>query len=146
MAHIKKSALVPYSQEQMYKLVDEIERYPEFIPWCHSSVVLERSDEVVEASLCLAQGAIKKTFTTRNHLQPYELIELRLVNGPFKRLEGHWRFIPEVSGCLVCLDMEFEFASNWLALLFAPAFHQAANTLVDVFCKRARQLYGSHEN
>lgn len=145
MAHIKKSALVPYSQQQMYELVNRVELYPDFIPWCHSAKVLNRSTEAVEAELCLAQGAIKKSFTTRNHLQPYELIELRLVNGPFKHLEGHWRFRAEPTGCQVCLDLEFEFSSSWLAVLFSPVFHQAANSLVDVFCKRAQQLYGPHE-
>jgi len=143
MPHIKKSALVPYSQEQMYRLVDQVELYPQFIPWCHSVTVFKRTEDLVEASLCLAQGGIKKSFTTANHLQPYELIELRLVDGPFKHLEGHWRFISEPEGCRVCLDLEFEFASHWLAVLFAPVFHQAANTLVDLFCKRAHELYQS---
>lgn len=142
MPHIKKSALVPYTQEQMYQLVDQVELYPQFIPWCSETKVLKRSPTEVEASLCLAQGGIKKSFTTRNHLNPHDLIELRLIHGPFKHLEGHWRFIPEAEGCRVCLDLEFEFSSHWLAVLFAPIFNQAANTLVDVFCKRAHEIYG----
>lgn len=142
MSHIKKSALVPYTQQQMYELVNHIERYPEFIPWCPSTQIISRTEHEVQATLCLSQGGIHKSFTTRNHLNAYELIELRLIDGPFKHLEGHWRFIPEHEGCRVSLDLEFEFSSHWISILFSPVFNQAANSLVDVFCKRAESLYG----
>ncbi len=143
MAVIEKSALVPYSPAQMYALVDDIEAYPQFLPWCKSSVVVFRNEDEVEASIDLAKGGLQKTFTTRNRLQQNKMIEMRLVEGPFKHLEGFWRF--DALGddaCKVRLDLEYEFSGTLLKMTVGPVFNQIANTLVDAFCKRATEIYG----
>lgn len=142
MPDINKSKLVPYTQEQMYELVNDIDSYSEFIPWCVSSQVVSSSPDEVKGTLAFARGGLHKEFTTLNRLQPHKMIEIRFVNGPFKRLEGFWRFEPKESGqCLVSLDLEFEFSSRLVKLVFGPIFNQVANTLVDAFCKRADSVY-----
>ncbi len=143
MAIVSRSAIVPYTSAQMYQLVDNIERYPEFLPWCRSSEVLQRDDDEVRATLELARGGIQKSFTTLNRLQKNKMIEIRLVDGPFRHLEGFWRFEPlQDKACKVLLDMEFEFANKLLSIAIGPVFHQIANSLVDAFCERAQQVYG----
>lgn len=143
MAEISKRALVPYSAAQMFDLVDNIEAYPEFLPWCANSTVHDRNEDEVNASLILSWSGIQKQFSTCNRLQKDKMIEVRLVEGPFKHLEGFWRF-EELGedGCKILLDLEFEFAGKLLSLAFGPVFHQVANTLVDAFCERAKDVYG----
>lgn len=142
---LKKSAIVPFSTHQMYELVNNIEEYPRFLPWCHSSQVLNRTDEAVEASLEINWKGMHKSFTTRNILRPYHEMEINLINGPLKHMEGIWRFHElEKHACKVELDLEFEFAGGFLDRFFQPVFQHIANTLVDAFCKRAVELY-SHE-
>lgn len=143
MTTITRNALVPYSARQMFELVNGIEDYPRFLPWCSKSTVTSRTDEQVEATLEIAWSGIHKNFSTRNFLHPYEKIELTLISGPFKRLEGRWSFnsLGE-EGCKVHLDLEFEFAGHWMDILFQPVFNHIANSLVDVFCKRAAEVYG----
>ena len=143
MAVINRSALVPHSVSQMYQLVDAIENYPEFLPWCKSSEILSRTADEVLATLNLEHKGIGKSFTTCNRLQKDKMIEIRLLNGPFKQLEGFWRFesINENSS-KVCLDLEFEFSGWLLSVVFGPVFNQVANTLVDAFVKRANEIYG----
>jgi ribosome-associated toxin RatA of RatAB toxin-antitoxin module len=142
MAIISRQKIVPYTPAQMYQLVNDIEHYPAFVPWCHSAKVHHRSEDEVEASLCFARGGLSKSFTTRNYLQHDKMIEVHLVSGPFKHLHGFWRFIPETNGhCKVAYDMEFEIAGRLLSLAFGPLFQQASNRLVDAFCQRAEQVY-----
>lgn len=142
MPSIYRSALVPYSQEQMYQLVDDIHRYPEFLPWCGSTKEITRTDNVVEAAVTIAKGAIKKTFTTRNSLQKNEQIEMELIDGPFKKLHGYWKF-ENLDGhaCKVSLDLNFEFSSKLVSLSIGPIFNQVANTMVDSFVERAKVVY-----
>ncbi len=143
MAIINRSALVRYSASQMFVLVDDIEAYPEFLPWCKSTAVLSRNEDEVRATLELARGGIHKTFSTCNRLQHGKMIEMRLIEGPFKHLEGFWRF--EGLGdaaCKVSLDLEFEFSSRILDVTLGPIFSQIANSLVDSFCERAAVNYG----
>lgn len=143
MAHINRSALVPFSPEQMYRLVDEIPVYPQFLPWCRTAVEHERDEDQVKASIEIAKGAVNKKFTTLNRLQKNKTIEMRLVDGPFKRLHGFWRFDELQPGaCKVSLDLDFEFSSKILSLAVGPVFNQVANTLVDSFVERARKVYG----
>jgi ribosome-associated toxin RatA of RatAB toxin-antitoxin module len=143
MAHINRSALVPYSSEQMYRLVDNIAQYPQFLPWCRSTVEHERDDDQVKASIEIARGAVNKRFTTINRVQANKMIEMRLVDGPFKHLQGFWRFDELAVGkCKVSLDLDFEFANKILSLAVGPIFNQVANTLVDSFVERARSVYG----
>lgn len=143
MPLVNRSALVPYRAEQMYALVDDIEQYPAFLPWCRSAREWSRTDDEVKATLELQQGPVQKTFTTCNRLQRNKMIEMRLVEGPFHHLEGFWRFV-DLGGeaSRVSLDLEYEFSSRLLKMAIGPIFGQIANTLVDAFCKRAIELYG----
>jgi ribosome-associated toxin RatA of RatAB toxin-antitoxin module len=127
----------------MYALVDDIESYPEFLQWCRSASVISRDSDVVTAKLELAKGSVHKEFTTRNRLMPGKMIEMKLVEGPFRHLEGFWRFDAlSEDACKVILDLEFDFSSKMVGLVVGPVFNQVANTLVDAFCKRASDLYG----
>ncbi len=143
MPVVSKSALVPHTSAQMYALVDDIIAYPNFLPWCKSSRVWHRDEDEVKASIELARGGIQKTFTTCNRLQKDKMIEVRLVEGPFKHLQGFWRFdeLNETS-CKVSLDMEYEFSSKILKITVGPVFNQITNTLLDAFVKRAVEIYG----
>ena len=143
MTVVRKSALVPYSAAEMYTLVDGIESYPQFLPWCRSSTVHHRTPEEARATLEMARGGIQKSFTTLNRMQADKIIEVRLVEGPFRQLNGFWRFdqLGE-RACKVSLDMDFEFSSRMLELMIGPVFSQIANTLVDAFHKRAVEVYG----
>ncbi|RDI48051.1 type II toxin-antitoxin system RatA family toxin [Aquicella lusitana] len=142
---LKRSALVPYTSRQMFELVNGIEDYPRFLPWCHSSKIISRTEEEVVAELEINWKGIHKSFTTRNRLYPYERMTIELINGPLKHMEGIWQFQPlDTHACKVLLDLEFEFAGGFIDRLFQPVFQHIANTLVDAFCKRATELYG-HE-
>jgi len=143
MPTIKKSALVEYTPQDMFNIVDDVDKYSEFLPWCGQSSVLSRRADEVEASVEISHSGIKKSFTTLNRIQPGKMIEVKLINGPFKHLHGFWRFDPiGDKGCKVTLDMEYEFSSKLLGMAIGPVFSQIANTLVDAFCKRAESLYG----
>ena len=143
MATVKKSALILYSAAEMYALVSDIESYPEFLPWCRSTQVLSRSEDEVRAVIEMVKGRVHKSFSTINRMQHHKMIDIRLLEGPFRRLEGYWRFDPlRVDASKVSLDMEFEFASSLLRMAVEPVFKQIANSLVDAFCKRAVDLYG----
>ncbi len=143
MATVKKSALVLYSAAEMYNLVNDIESYPQFLPWCRSSSVVLCGEDELRATIEMAKGAMHKTFTTSNRMQKHKMIDIRLLEGPFQRLEGYWRFEPlRADACKVSLDMEFEFSSALLRKVVEPVFKQIANSLVDAFCKRAVDLYG----
>lgn len=143
MTTIKRSALVPYTQRQMFELVNDIEDYPRFLPWCHASTILKKETDDIEASLDIKWSGIHKSITTRNHLRPYHRIEITLVHGPFKHLQGVWHFIPlGEKGCKVSVDLEFEFTGHLIDKMFQPIFSHIANSLVDAFCKRAVEVYG----
>jgi ribosome-associated toxin RatA of RatAB toxin-antitoxin module len=142
---IKRTAQVIYSPRQMFELVNNIEDYPLFLPWCHASTVIQRDDKKVEASLDIAWSGIHKRFTTCNHLHPYESVDIVLVQGPFRHFEGRWKFTALGKlGCTVDLELEFDLVGRLTDRLFQPIFHHIANSLVDVFCKRAMEIYGSH--
>jgi len=144
MTIIKRSALVSYSVRQMFELVDNIEDYPRFLPWCHQSHVTHRDAEEVLATLEIVWSGIHKNFTTRNHLHPHEKIEMTLVTGPFRHLEGRWRFVALGDrGCKVNMELEFELAGGIMDKVFQPIFNHIANSLVDAFCKRAVEVYGT---
>ena len=127
----------------MFALVNDIESYPAFLPWCRSARVLSRNQDEVRATLEMVKGVVRKSFTTCNRLQPNKMVEIRLLDGPFRRLEGYWRFEPlREDACKVSLDLEFEFSNALLRATIGPVFNQIANSLVDAFCKRAEELYG----
>jgi ribosome-associated toxin RatA of RatAB toxin-antitoxin module len=143
MTTIRRSALVSYSAQQMFELVNNIDDYPRFLPWCRNSHVIHLSDTELEASMDITWKGITKSFTTRNYLHPYQHMEIKLVTGPFRHLEGRWSFI-ELSGdaCKVSVELEFEFTGSVMDKLFQPIFNAIANSLVDAFCKRAVEVYG----
>lgn len=144
MANVKKSALVLYSAADMYALVADIEAYPQFLPWCRSTHILSRTEDEVRATIEMAKGGVHKSFTTCNRMQKHKMIDIRLLEGPFKRLEGYWRFEAlRANASKVSLDMEFEFANPLVRMAIEPIFKQIANSLVDAFCKRAVDLYGA---
>lgn len=142
MTTINKSALVMHTPEQMYKLVNEVEFYPEFLPWCSNSRVLERDELAQRASIEIAKGPLNKAFTTRNIMQPNARIQLSLENGPFSKLNGDWRFEPlGDKGCKILLDIEFEFSGRMISMLLNPVFTEICSTLIDAFVKRADVVY-----
>lgn len=143
MAKIIKSALVRYSSQQMFDLVNDIDAYQDFLPWCGGSRVLQRQPASVQAQVEIAHGGLRKAFTTRNHLQPWREIRMELVDGPFRRLEGYWRFDDREGGrCRVSLDLNYEFSNRLIALALGPIFSQIVHSMVDAFSKRAGVVYG----
>ena len=144
MPEIRRSALMPYPARFMYDVVNNVDNYPEFLPWCGSASVKVLSSEEVEASIEIVRGRIRKTFTTRNSMRRYDAIEMRLVKGPFRELEGQWRFeaLGDL-GCKVSLEMHFEFSNALSRMVIGAAFSEIANSLVDAFCRRAANVYGS---
>jgi len=143
MSTVKKSALVPYSANEMFALVADVESYGDFLPWCGGARVLARDEDSVTAAVTIAYGGVHKTFTTVNRMQTDKMIEIRLVDGPFKHLFGYWGFLAlETRACKVSLDMEFEFSNAVLGLVMGPVFTRIANDLVGSFCRRAEELYG----
>jgi ribosome-associated toxin RatA of RatAB toxin-antitoxin module len=140
---ISKSALVPYTPQEMYELVRDVEAYPRFLPWCKEARVHSDDGDKVRATLVLSKNGVEKAFTTCNRHQRNKMIEVRLERGPFRQLQGFWRFDPlGDQGCKVSMDMEFEFSSRVLGLVIGPVFSQIANSLVDSFQRRAVEIYG----
>jgi len=127
----------------MFALVNDIASYSDFLPWCRSSEIIEQQEEELRATIEIAHGSLHKSFTTKNRLQQDKMIEMRLEQGPFKHLEGFWRF--DVLGeraCKVSLDLDFEFSNRLIGMAMGPIFSQIANNLVDAFSKRAVDVYG----
>lgn len=143
MKQISKSALLPYSASEMFALVTDIASYPEFLPWCGAARIITQEGEQLTASIDIAYKGVNKSFTTRNLMQRNKLLEMRLVDGPFKHLQGYWCFqaLDEVSS-KVNLDLEFEFSNPLVGMLIGPVFEHIANTLVESFHQRAVELYG----
>lgn len=145
MNQLKRSAVVPYSQRQMFELVNAIEDYPRFLPWCSRTQVISRTDDEVIAEIEISWKGMHKSFSTKNKLNRYGRMTMDLVEGPLKHMRGEWDFVQiKDAGCKVMLDLEFEFAGGFIDLIFQPVFQSIANSLVDAFCKRAVELYG-HE-
>ncbi len=144
MARVEKAVLVVHSAERMASLVQDVPAYPQFLPWCGGSEVRERHGEVTVASVTIHYHGIRQTFTTRNTRSAPDRLDIALVDGPFRRLEGHWRFTQlGDAGCKVSLVLEYEFASRLLERLIGPVFAGIADSLVDAFVTRADQLDGA---
>ncbi len=145
MKEVKRSALVPYTAEQMFALVEDIERYPQFLPWVAAAQLLERSPSELVGRLEMHRAGMREIFTTRNVLTPHREITLALVAGPFRTLAGRWSFEPigEDRGTRVSLSIRFEFANPMLSLLLSRSFERSCNELVDAFVARARAVYGT---
>lgn len=142
MTKIQKSIKVPYTPAEMFNLVDAIEHYPAFLPGCLKTIVHTRTSDEVRASIVVSKRGIQYSFTTHNHLQTAERIEMRLEEGPFRHLEGVWQFVPLALGCQVELALEFEFKNRWMTLAAGPVVDRIAQVCVGAFCERARVLYG----
>jgi len=140
---ISKQANVMYSAKQMYTLVNDIKSYPEFLPWCTATKMLEDKGDSLIASVSVSLGKLKQTFTTRNVMQADTSINMELVEGPFKELSGYWQFQDVNDGCSVSLDMQFEFKNKIMKHAFGPAFKKITNSMVEAFVERARVVYGT---
>lgn len=148
MKNVHRSVLIWYSAEEMFGLVTDIARYPEFLPWCDHAAILESEPDGVKAEVGIAFGGIRQTFTTRNHHVPGREVKMKLVDGPFSQLDGRWLFTPlgQQAGeraCKVGLDLHYTFKSATLATLVGPAFDKIAGNLVDAFVKRAEQIFSA---
>ncbi|RZI83257.1 MAG: type II toxin-antitoxin system RatA family toxin [Rubrivivax sp.] len=159
MKHVNKSVLLWYSPREMYALVTAVEDYPKFLPWCERAEVIQQHDDGVTARLHLAFAGVRQSFTTRNtHVDGRE-VHMQLVDGPFSKLEGTWRFLslqqPPAAGaplsgepaedakaCKVEFSLNYAFSSRPLALVISPVFDRIANTFVEAFVKRAEQVHG----
>lgn len=144
MTVIHRTAIMPYPPAQMFALVDDIANYPEFLPWCSASHVQERTATTVLASIEIYKMGLRKKFTTRNHNQSPHKITMEFVNGPFKYLNGMWQFLEldEGKGCTIVLDIDYELIGGFLDKAFGAVFNPIANSMVDAFCQRAKQIYG----
>ena len=146
MKSVHKSVLIWYTAQEMFDLVIDVERYPEFLPWCSHGAVLERSELGMVAEVGIAFKGVKQTFTTRNEHVPGREVKLHLVKGPFSSLEGVWTFTPvgdEQRACRIDLKMNYGFSNKLLATLVGPVFDKIASSFVDAFVQRAEQVYGS---
>lgn len=143
MQRVTKSALVPFSDQAMFDLVCDVERYQDFLPWCRSSRLLSRSDQEVCGEIEVSKAGVTQTFATCNRIMPPQRMEIRLLRGPFRHLQGFWEFQPLRSdACKVILQLDFEFSNTLMNRAFGLVFGQIANSLVDAFCKRAGEIYG----
>ncbi len=153
MKHVKKSVLLWYSPREMFDLVVDVASYPKFLPWCQRAEVLAEEPGAMTARLHLAYAGVRHAFTTRNVHVPGESVTMSLVDGPFSRLDGVWRFIPigtpaastpgaGAQACRVEFELSYAFASRPLELVVSPVFDRIANTFVDAFVARAEQVHG----
>lgn len=144
MALTEKSVLVEYSAAQMYALVADVPSYPEFLPWCGGAQILSRDGDIVHAAISIDFRGIRQKFSTENRQREPELIEMKLLHGPFRELDGSWRFkaLGE-QACRIDFRLHYEFSSKLLEKLVGPVFHYIANSFVEAFVNRAAQLYGT---
>ncbi len=139
MREVKKSATVAAPPGRLYELINDIEKYPQFVPGCTHARVEERSDSEIVATLGVRRGPLQAEFTTRNQLEPQHRIHMRLVRGPFRVLEGDWTLTPlGRNGCRIDLAIRFAFANRLSALFFEPFFQDTVESLVDAFVSRAQ--------
>ena len=142
MRKVCRSALVPYSAAQMFKLVKDVEQYPAFLPWCNDAEIHIRGENFIEASLELHRGRISKRFRTRNVFRENESLGIALVGGPFRHMSGGWTFEQlGDAGSKVTLELEFEFESRATDVIFGRFFEHTCNALVDSFTQRAAKIY-----
>ncbi|HEX2493087.1 MAG TPA: type II toxin-antitoxin system RatA family toxin [Steroidobacter sp.] len=143
MREVTRSALTPYAPAQMFALVEDIERYPEFLPWVGSAELLERKGNEVLGRLEMHRAGVSENFITRNVLSPPREITLQLVSGPFRTLEGRWTFENIADrGARVSLSVRFEFANPLFGLLLTRSFEKSCSDLLNAFITRARKMYG----
>lgn len=143
MAEVNQSVLVEFTPDQMFSLVDAVEKYPDFLPWCGGATVVHRDSNVTRATLLINYRGIRQSFTTENRKRAPSEMQIRLIDGPFRALDGNWRFLDLAGrGCKVELTLRYQFAGRLLERLIGPVFHHVASTLVEAFVRRAGQVYG----
>ena len=146
MKTVHKSVLIWYSPQEMFALVTDVSRYPEFLPWCDRSAVLAEDADGMTAEVGIAFSGIHQSFTTRNTHHAPDSVDVKLLKGPFSQLDGQWRFSAVGDGtqraCKIDLTLNYGFSSATLSALVGPVFDKIAATLVDAFVKRAEQVYG----
>lgn len=143
MKRVTRSAIVEHSAEQVYRLVEDIEAYPGFLPWCLAARVHERGAASTRATLTVGMPGLRQSFTTRNDNRPGQAIDLHLVDGPFKTFAAAWRFHPlSPRACRIEFTLRYEFSSRALSRLLEPLFNGMANSMVDAFTRRAAEVYG----
>lgn len=144
MAKVVKSVLVPYSAAEMFELVDGVEHYPEFLPWCGGSELHKRDEQVTEATIHISYLSVKQHFTTENEKRIPEYMGIRLKNGPFRKLEGAWHFRRLAdTACKIEFELTYEFANTLLDKALGPVFGMITNSLVDAFVHRAEHKFGA---
>ena len=142
MPEIRRSALMPYPVQFMYDIVNDVDSYPEFLPWCGGVKIHQLDNSSMEASILMRGAGLNHWFKTRNSMVPGKSIEMELVEGPFSKLEGLWSFTPiDSEGCKIELRLLFEMKQGLASTLISPAFSRIGNTMVDSFCDRARDQY-----
>jgi ribosome-associated toxin RatA of RatAB toxin-antitoxin module len=143
MANLSRSALVAYSAESMFDLINDVQQYPEFIPGCADTRVLEQDKHNMRASLLISKGGVQQWFTTSNKLKRGEFIKMNLVDGPFSRLTGGWTIKPlDESACKIELNLDFAFSSKIVEMAFGRVFSSIATNMVAAFTERAKHVYG----
>lgn len=152
MKQVRKSVLLWYSPREMYELVTDVHRYPEFLPWCAAAEVLERHEDGMTARLSLSYAGLRHAFTTRNVHEDGRRVRMQLVDGPFSMLDGDWQFLPlsrpgapadaEPKACKIEFELRYAFSSFALEAVVSPVFDRIANTFVESFVKRAEQVHG----
>ena len=141
MKNIARSAIVEHSAAEMYALVENIETYPDFLPWCTAAQVLERAGNRTRAELTVGVGGLRHAFTTLNENRPGEAIDMNLVSGPFRKFEGRWRFVTlGPDACRIEFSLAYEFSSRMLGKVLSPLFDGMADSMVDAFVRRAAQV------
>ena len=144
MAVVEKSVLVGYSAQQMFELVDQVEHYPRFLPWYGGTEVTSRDAETTVATINIDYLSVRQSFTTENSKQEPDLIVMKLKEGPFRELDGSWRFVElGQHACKVEFRLHYEFSSKLLETLVGPVFSHIANSFVDAFVRRAENVYGA---
>ncbi|HET7757346.1 MAG TPA: type II toxin-antitoxin system RatA family toxin [Steroidobacteraceae bacterium] len=140
MREVKRSALVNRPPARLFALINDIESYPQFLPWCTHASVRSRTRAEIVATIGVRQGALHGEFTTRNSLEPDRSVRMQLVSGPFRTLEGRWLLTPvDAGGCRVDLEMRFAFRNALTGLMFEPLFAHTVGSLVEAFVARARE-------
>jgi ribosome-associated toxin RatA of RatAB toxin-antitoxin module len=143
MKNVHKSVLIGYTAEQMFSLVTDVARYPEFLPWCDHARVLSEGENEMTAEVGMSIGGIKQAFVTRNTHVPGRSVKMELIKGPFSKLDGVWQFHPLGDvGSRVELDLRYDFSSRTLGAVVGPVFDRIASSLVDAFVKRAETKFG----
>jgi len=144
MAVVNKTVLVPFSAAQMFSLVDRVEDYPQFLPWCGGVEVKNRTDDSLEATLKINFHGVRQSFSTRNTNQRPDGMTMELVDGPFRSFHGQWRFKAlREDACKIEFELQYEFSTRLLDTIIGPVFGMIANSFVDSFCKRAETVYGA---